>query len=401
MEEEGGEVVQHLSQFTSALLPADDTPQRPSPVQPLQMSLMSLKVQREHTEERLRFDADGNRHLALWRGQQQDWSQGQKKIIYMEAILLLGALTVAAYFYKDSFQYNNTFLREDVGQAVSPLVKESFKCQQNLTAANLPGFNDYPHSIKDMLLYGHCRNYPLILDVPNKCRWTEGPTDIFLLLVIKSSPSNYERREVLRKTWAEERTYNGVWIRRVFIIGTAEGTFEKDRWNSLVKAEQRKNNDILQWDFTDTFFNLTLKQSLFLDWLGKNCHQVRFLFDGDDDVFVNSDNLVDYLQSLDNDGSKHLFSGFVMGGGPIRDPWTKYYVPKVMYEPDSYALYCSGAGYFMSMYTAMVIHRMSKSIPLITIDDAYIGLCLQKAKLKPSHHIGVISMRGRGEGLGP
>lgn len=33
---------QHLYQFTSALLPADDAPQRPSSVQPLQMRLMAL-----------------------------------------------------------------------------------------------------------------------------------------------------------------------------------------------------------------------------------------------------------------------------------------------------------------------------------------------------------------------
>lgn len=41
-EREEGEAMQRLSQFTSALLPADDAPQRPSPVQPLQMSLMPL-----------------------------------------------------------------------------------------------------------------------------------------------------------------------------------------------------------------------------------------------------------------------------------------------------------------------------------------------------------------------
>lgn len=34
--------MQHLYQFTSALLPADDAPQRPSSVQSLQMSLMAL-----------------------------------------------------------------------------------------------------------------------------------------------------------------------------------------------------------------------------------------------------------------------------------------------------------------------------------------------------------------------
>lgn len=34
--------MQHLYLFTSALLPADDAPQRPSSVQSLQMSLMAL-----------------------------------------------------------------------------------------------------------------------------------------------------------------------------------------------------------------------------------------------------------------------------------------------------------------------------------------------------------------------
>jgi len=36
------EVMQRLPKITSALLPADDTPQRPSPVQPLQMSFVAL-----------------------------------------------------------------------------------------------------------------------------------------------------------------------------------------------------------------------------------------------------------------------------------------------------------------------------------------------------------------------
>lgn len=317
----------------------------------------------------------------------------RQTIINTVVIVLLGALALAAYLYQDSFQDDFVLLEEDVKQAVSvpkPSVKESFKCEPNLTAASLPGVNEYPNFMKDMLLYRHCRNYPLILDVPDKCGGTEKPMDIFLLLVIKSSSTSYERREVLRKTWAQERIYNGMWIRTIFMLGTNGEGFEKERWNKVIAAEQKRYNDILQWDFMDTYFNLTLKQSLIFDWLDKNCRQFRFLFDGDDDIFVSTENLVDYLQSLDNDGSKHLYAGHLMWGNPIRDPHTKYFVPKTLYEPDEYAPYCSGAGYFMSRYTAMALHKASKRVPLITMEDAYMGLCLQEAKLEPRHHIGVM-----------
>ncbi|KAF7643673.1 hypothetical protein LDENG_00235600 [Lucifuga dentata] len=178
-------------------------------------------------------------------------------------------------------------------------------------------------------------------------------------------------------------------IRRIFISGTSSTGFEKVRLNKLLELEQRDHNDILQWDFKDTFFNLTLKQILFLEWMERNCPHARFLLNGDDDVFANTDNMVEYLHSIkDNDGSKHLFTGHVIQYvGPIRDPGSKYFVPVQVYESNSYPPYCGGGGILLSGYTAMVIYKMSKSIIFLPIDDVYMGICLAKAELSPSSHI--------------
>ncbi|GLD47004.1 N-acetyllactosaminide beta-1,3-N-acetylglucosaminyltransferase 3-like protein [Lates japonicus] len=231
----------------------------------------------------------------------------------------------------------------------------------------------------------------MLLDIPDKCGGADRSSEVFLLLVIKSSAANHDRRVALRKTWAKERSHNGVWIRRLFISGTMGTGFEKKRWNKFLELEQREYSDILQWDFNDTFLNLTLKQILFLEWMERNCPHVHFLLNGDDDVFANTDNIVQYLQSLkDNDGSKHLFIGhLIQNVGPIRLPWIKYYIPVQVQESDTYPPYCGGGGYLLSRYTALVIYRISQSITIHPIDDVYMGMCLAKAGLSPESHTGV------------
>ncbi|XP_037626754.1 N-acetyllactosaminide beta-1,3-N-acetylglucosaminyltransferase 3-like [Sebastes umbrosus] len=265
------------------------------------------------------------------------------------------------------------------------------KCQRNISAANITGFSSLSGDIQDFLYYQHCRHFPMLLDLPDKCGGADKSAEVFLLLVIKSSPVNYDRREVLRKTWAKERLHNGVWIRRIFLSGTMDTGFEKERLNKLLEVEQREYNDIIQWDFNEKFYNLTLKQILFLEWMERNCPNARFLLNGDDDVFANTENMVEYLQGLkDNNGSKHLFIGhLIQNVGPIRSSGSKYFIPVQVQESDSYPPYCGGGGFLLSGYTALVIYKMSESITILPIDDVYMGMCLAKAGLGPASHMGV------------
>uniref|UniRef100_A0A3Q1ITM1 Hexosyltransferase n=1 Tax=Anabas testudineus TaxID=64144 RepID=A0A3Q1ITM1_ANATE len=320
-----------------------------------------------------------------------------RAIHYLE-LGVLGLFLI--YFFKGSSDSKTDYLKLDVtksSRTIKPLTKNNSptfswtKCQQNISAANITGFSSLPERVQDFLYYRHCRHFPMLLDLPDKCGGPEKSADVFLLLVIKSSPVNYDRREVLRKTWAKERLENGVWIRRLFISGTMDSGYEKERLNKLLEMEQREYNDILQWDFNESFYNLTLKQILFLEWMERNCPNARFLLNGDDDVFANTENMVLYLQSLeDNDGSKHLFIGNLnINMEPIRTPGSKYFVPVQLHESNVFPPYCSGGGFLLSGYTALVIYNMSQSITLLPIDDAYMGMCLGKAGLHPSSHIGV------------
>ncbi|XP_062306138.1 N-acetyllactosaminide beta-1,3-N-acetylglucosaminyltransferase 3-like [Osmerus eperlanus] len=327
------------------------------------------------------------------------------RYIELVALLLIGTLCLVLIFGKEDHPAdepsNNMQIKDTKESMPDQITKKPVRvrsdaitwppCQRNESASNVTGFSSLPGHIQDFLYYRHCRHFPMLLDVPDKCGGPQNSADVFLLLVIKSSPWNYDRREVLRKTWAEERIQNGVWVRRLFISGTTSSGFEKSKLNNLLELENKEHHDILQWDFSDTFFNLTLKQILFLEWMERNCPNARFLLNGDDDIFANTDNMVEYTQSFkDNDGSKHLFAGHLIHYvGPIRDRGSKYYVPVQVQESETYPPYCGGGGFLLSGYTAMVIYKMSQSITILPIDDVYMGMCLQKAGLGPESHFGV------------
>ncbi|XP_054455972.1 N-acetyllactosaminide beta-1,3-N-acetylglucosaminyltransferase 3-like [Anoplopoma fimbria] len=324
-------------------------------------------------------------------------SRKRKSRVYIW--LLLVTFLVAVYLHKDLLHHKTIHVQDrknDNGRTKAPARNNSMviswpKCQINQSVANSSDFNNLTVNFQDFLYYQHCRHFPMLLDIPDKCVRGNESAAILFLLVIKSSPSNYDRREVLRKTWAEERLENGVQIRRIFIVGTAQAGFEGERLNKLLELEKREHNDILQWDFKDSFYNLTLKQILFLEWFERNCRQAGFLLNGDDDIFANTNNMVEYIKGLKySDGSKHLFIGYLMvNSPPVRNVQSKYFVSVNMYKSDYFPPYCSGGGFIMSVHTALVIYEMSKSIDLVPIDDAYMGMCLAKAGLRPASHIGV------------
>lgn len=257
-------------------------------------------------------------------------------------------------------------------------------CRANLSMTALPNFTSLPAQVKDFLLHRHCRAFSLLqAPAPTKCQ----PAP-FLLLAIKSSPANYERREVVRRTWGRERAVRGAPLRRLFLVGTARDPHEARKVNQLLAIEAHTHGDILQWDFHDTFFNLTLKQVLFLEWQSTQCPLASFQLNGDDDVFAHTDNMVAYLQGHDPD--RHLFSGhLIQNVGPIRVPWSKYYVPKAVTASERYPPYCGGGGFLLSRFTASALRRATETLQLFPIDDVFLGMCLEREGLLPTAHAGV------------
>lgn len=323
----------------------------------------------------------------------------RRSILTVESILLLCVGLVGLLFI---MQESKDGINEIVEQPVlaphvthgpvGPVTLQKIEwvshCQENSSVESIDGFSKLPEHIKDFLRYRHCRSFPQILNAPQKCGGRSQSKGVFLLLAIKTSPGNYERRAIIRQTWGEENSYNGAHVRRIFLSGTAKNERENKHLRQLLKIESETYDDILQWNFHDTFFNLTLKQFLFHQWLEDNCPGAHFIFNGDDDVFVNTFNVVTYLSGLKADN--HLFVGqLITNVEPDRNSGSKYYVPIQVTSSNSYPMYCGGGGILLSRFTALAIYNKSLEISLFPIDDVYLGMCLAKAGLVPASHMGM------------
>ncbi|KAG8003093.1 LisH domain-containing protein ARMC9 [Nibea albiflora] len=256
----------------------------------------------------------------------------------------------------------------------------SSNCTANHNLSSQDWFKSLEQNFKQFMLYRHCRYFPIVLNHPEKCTG-----DIYLLMVIKSVATQHDRREVIRKTWGKEQVLDGKRIKTLFLIGKPSNEAERANHQKLVEYEDYIYGDILQWDFMDSFFNLTLKETHFLKWFQTYCPRVRYIFKGDDDVFVSVENIFEYLESSSH--AKNLFVGDVIfKAKPIRKKENKYYIPQALYNKTHYPPYAGGGGFLMDGTLARRLHWVADTLELYPIDDVFLGMCLEVLQVTPIKH---------------
>lgn len=164
--------------------------------------------------------------------------------------------------------------------------------------------------------------------------------------------------------------------------------------------ESDKYNDIVQENFVDHYNNLTLKSVTILKVAKHYCaNNTKFIFKTDDDVFVNTGLLLQYLK--ENENKADFLSGHLLDNSPaIRDPSDKWYVlfhkvaileikkkyialcfdyviyfrycPYYMYECDIFPKYLAGSGYVMTSNVATALYKATFNTPLMHIEDIYV-----------------------------
>ncbi|XP_031733292.1 lactosylceramide 1,3-N-acetyl-beta-D-glucosaminyltransferase A-like [Anarrhichthys ocellatus] len=241
---------------------------------------------------------------------------------------------------------------------------------------------------------GRFGNYPYLINHPGKCGGGGGHgkslDDVLLLLFVKSSPENFERRQAIRDTWGNE---NFVWselgasVRLVFVLGVHPDVGQRSRVQSALLQEDQACGDLIQQNFLDTFHNLTSKLILQFHWGHEYCRQARFLMSADDDIFVHMPNLVKYL--LRQSGAKDLWVGHVhRGAPPVRRKDSKYHVPHDLYPWPSYPDYTAGAGYVVSGDVAAKIYHATLLLnSSMYIDDVFMGICAKAMGVSPQEHM--------------
>lgn len=244
-------------------------------------------------------------------------------------------------------------------------------------------YNTLPQRFKDFILHMRCRTYPMLINQPHIC--DEKP---FLLLAVKSLIPHFDRRQAIRETWGRAGVLANRTVVTVFLLGNALSMDHLPDLLGMLGHESQLHNDLLQWDYRDTFYNLTLKEVLFLEWFSQNCPHAQYVFKGDDDVFVNTLRIIDLLEGLSEIKTKDLFIGDVIrDAGPHRDRKLKYFVPESVFV-GRYPPYAGGGGYLYSGGLALRLYNISQQVVLYPIDDVYTGMCLKKLGLVPEEHSG-------------
>lgn len=198
----------------------------------------------------------------------------------------------------------------------------------------------------------------------------------FLVLLVTSSHRQMFARLVIRNTWGRETVVMGKRIKTFFLLGSSPSK----NVSRAVAQEAWRYHDIIQKDFVDAYFNLTLKTMMGIEWIHHFCPQAAFVMKTDSDMFVNIHYLTELL--LKKNRTTRFFTGFLkMNEFPIREKQNKWFVSKYEYPWDRYPPFCSGTGYVFSSDVASQVYDVAGSIPFLKLEDVFVGLCLAKLKI--------------------
>ena len=194
---------------------------------------------------------------------------------------------------------------------------------------------------------------------------------VFLLIMVLTHPANFKRRTIIRKTWATDPSLQIRW-KTVFLLGRVAGNSTQ---NEYLEAESMMYKDIIRGAQNESYYNLTLKIQMGLEWAAKYC-DFQFLLKTDDDVFINPFNLIDYLRNPDTPQTK-LYMGrcthnqLVLRGG-------KYGVSVNEYGKDTYPDFCNGPSYVLSSDLVSKLVELFDTVKPFKLEDVYIGMLVQK-----------------------
>lgn len=154
---------------------------------------------------------------------------------------------------------------------IEPLVMQL----KNNQTPNIPPINNY--------------NFRYYTKCDTKCR---GVTDLRLVYIIKSSLANFDRRVAIRSSWGFQKRFSDVEIRTVFLVGLQTG----DKMQASLNEESQKYNDIIQSNYTDSYFNNTYKTMSGFQWAMKYCKNAKFYMFVDDDYYVSTKNVLRFIR---------------------------------------------------------------------------------------------------------
>ena len=200
----------------------------------------------------------------------------------------------------------------------------------------------------------------------------------FLLIVVSSAPAHFERRNLIRQTWGTDRDVVAQW-KTFFLLGQTRNQTQSE--SSLLKKENNIYGDIIRADYYEHYWNQSLKIEMGFEWAARYC-TFSFLLKSDDDVFVNTKDLIHRLQRAPKKG---LYMGKRHKNPEVRR-YGKFRVSYDEFSGSTYPNFCSGAGFVLSYDVVECLVPFFDVINPFRLDDVYVGILANKAGVSPVHH---------------
>lgn len=221
--------------------------------------------------------------------------------------------------------------------------------------------------------------------------------DTYAVIGIPTSPNQLEQRVAIRQTFCSVKRVNEQNLRCLFFMGSDSSSSSSSTHSSThssssfstspseLQYEQSLYNDIIQFDFTNHFMNLTLLSILTFNWTSTLCPSISYFVRVDSDMFYNPFNHFSNTLSLTHSNS--IFGISIPNGKPNRNPSSRYFLSKDIYPKNSFPPYVSGCFVTVSGDLLGRIVTTSQMIgPIVYLDDVFLGLVAQKAKMKLQYY---------------
>ena len=201
--------------------------------------------------------------------------------------------------------------------------------------------------------------------------------DLLFVALVPVSPKKIEHRAIIRSTWAQKQaTFN---FKVVFIMGhddTNKSGYSISI-NEMIKQESEIYGDIVQINFSDTYYNLTTKTMMGFRWVSTYCGNAKYTLKVDDDMIVSVTHLTDYLNGLIKSTTHQTNSLLCMyhkRSFVFRDKSSKFYLSKEEYSQDNYDPYCDGQAYMLTTDLVVKMYNASLYVAQIKFEDVYVGV---------------------------
>ncbi|NXS25685.1 B3GN5 glucosaminyltransferase, partial [Pomatostomus ruficeps] len=204
--------------------------------------------------------------------------------------------------------------------------------------------------------------------------------EVFLLIVVSSSPENRTRREAIRQSWGNATRSGGYRVLTLFAVGRAASASTQLE----LSEEAQKHRDIIEGSFIDSLRTQTQKVLMSVEWTVTFCPRARYILHAAQDVFVGVPSLAAYLLSLTR--LEDIYLGRVVHHGvPDRDPRSPGFVPTQLYPEEFYPDFCHGSAFLMSQDVARKVLVAAQEVPLAVPPAAFVGICAKRAGVTARH----------------